>query len=106
MIRESKALPFPLQRVGRWWDHQDEIDVVGVNEEANGILFGEVKWSSKPIGTNILQDLKAKAARVQWGRKGRQEMFGLFSRTGFTPDLLKMARQEKIVLFERDRQIK
>jgi AAA+ ATPase superfamily predicted ATPase len=106
MIRQSKAVSFPLQRIGRWWDHQDEIDVVGINEEGNGILFGEVKWSSKPIGTNILRELKAKAARVQWGRKGRQEVFALFSRTGFTSDLLKEARQEKILLFERDRQIK
>jgi len=105
-IRQNKVLPFPLQRVGRWWDHQDEIDVVGINEEANGILFGEVKWSSKPLGTNILQDLKVKAARVQWGRKGRREVFALVSRAGYTPQMRKVARQEGILLFERDRQIK
>jgi AAA+ ATPase superfamily predicted ATPase len=105
-IRQNKVLPFPLQRVGRWWDPQDEIDVVGINEEANGILFGEVKWSSKPLGTNILQDLKVKAARVQWGRKGRREVFALVSRAGYTPQMRKVARQEGVLLFERDRQIK
>ncbi len=101
-IRRSDALPFRLQRVGRWWDHQDEIDLVGINEAENAILFGEVKWSPKPLGTNILQELKAKAARVQWGRKGRQEAFALFSRKGFTPELRKVAGQEGVLLLERD----
>ena len=105
LIRRTDALPFPLQRVGRWWDHQDEIDVVGINEAENAILFGEVKWSPKPLGTNILQDLKAKAARVQWGRKGRQQAFALFSRKGFTPELRKLAGQEEVLLFERGQQV-
>lgn len=104
-IRRSGALPLRLQRVGRWWDHQDEIDLVGINEAENAILFGEVKWSPKPLGTNILQELKAKAARVAWGRKGRKEAFALFSRRGFTPELRKVARQEGVLLFRRDQPV-
>ncbi len=104
-IRRSDALPFRLQRFGRWWDHQDEIDVVGINEAENAILFGEAKWSPKPLGTNILQELKAKAARVQWGRKGRREAFALFSRTGFTPEMRKVAKDEGVLLFQRDLQL-
>ncbi|MBI4482712.1 MAG: ATP-binding protein [Acidobacteria bacterium] len=105
VIRRSDALPFPLHRIGRWWDQQDEIDVVSINHQANAILFAEVKWSPKPIGTDILWRLKAKAARVQWGRKGRREAFGFFSRKGFTPEMRKIARQEGILLFERDQQV-
>ncbi|MFQ5830502.1 MAG: ATP-binding protein [Candidatus Methylomirabilia bacterium] len=105
VIRRSNVLPFPLHRIGRWWDNQDEIDVVGINEEANAILFGEVKWSPKPIGTDILRKLQAKATRVRWGRKGRREAFGLFGRKGFTPEMRKVARQEGILLFERTQQI-
>jgi len=48
-LRRSEGLPFPLHRVGHWWDDQAEIDVVGLNEEANAILFGEVKWSDRPM---------------------------------------------------------
>lgn len=105
MIRHGNALPAPLQRVGRWWDHQDEIDIVGINEAENAILFGEVKWSRKPLGTNILQELKAKAARIEWGRKGRQEAFALFSRKGFTPEMRKVAGEGGVLLFERDQQV-
>jgi hypothetical protein len=106
LIRGGKVLPFPLNRVGRWWDNQDEIDIVGINEQANAILFGEVKWSQKPIGTNILDALRAKAARVQWGRKGRQEAFALFSRKGFTPEMSKVARREGILLFKGNQQVR
>ncbi len=104
MIRRSDAVAFPLQRVGRWWDDQGEIDIVGLNEAENAILFGEVKWSPKPLGTNILQELKAKAVRLEWGRKGRQEAFALFGRKGFTPEMRKAAREGGILLFERDQQ--
>jgi len=105
VIRRSDASPFPLQQVGRWWDPQGEIDMVGLNEEANAILFGEVKWSSRPLGTDILQKLKAKAARVQWGRKGRREAFALFGRKGFTPEMRRVASEERILLFQGDQQV-
>lgn len=105
VLRRERTLPFPLQRVGRWWDSQAEIDVVGVNEEVNAILFGEVKWSAKPLGSDILRDLREKAARVVWGRKGRRETFALFSRRGFTPELRRVARREGVLLFEREQRV-
>lgn len=105
VIRSSGALPFPIHQIGRWWDPQDEIDLVGLNEEANAILFGEVKWSSKALGTDILQNLRAKAARVQWGRKGRREAFALFGRKGFTEEMRRVARRDGVLLFEQDRQV-
>lgn len=105
-IRRNEGVPFPISRVGRWWDAEGEIDLIGVNEEMNGILFGEVKWSRRPIGLDILRDLKAKAARVEWGRRGRREVFALFARGGFTPDMRKVAREEGILLFEKDRPVR
>lgn len=97
------VLPIPLHRIGRWWDPQDEIDVVGVNDEPNTILFGEVTWSAKPVGTDILRALRVKASRVPWGRQRRREMFVLFSRHGFTPELRRAARADGVLLFREDR---
>jgi AAA+ ATPase superfamily predicted ATPase len=105
MIRRSQALPFPPLRVGRWWDGQDEIDVVAINEEANAILFGAVKWSPNPLGIDLLERLKAKARRVEWGREGRREALALFSRRGFTREIWRIAAQQGILLFERDRRV-
>jgi AAA+ ATPase superfamily predicted ATPase len=101
-LRRGKGLPFPLHRVGRWWDDQVEIDVVGINDEANAILFGEVKWSERPIGTDIYRALTEKARSVTWGKTGRREAFALFSRTGFTPEMRRVARQEDVFLFVQD----
>ena len=105
VLRRSDAAPFRLHRIGRWWDPEAEVDVVGLNEEVNAILFAEVKWSAKPVGTDILRALRAKAARVAWGRPGRREVFALFSRKGFTPDVRKLARNEGILLFEQDQRV-
>jgi AAA+ ATPase superfamily predicted ATPase len=102
-LRRSAGVPFSLHRAGRWWDDRSEIDVVGINEEANAILFGEVKWSTKPIGIDIYQALKGKTSRVAWGKPGRREAFALFSRRGFTPEMRRLARREGVLLFERDR---
>jgi AAA+ ATPase superfamily predicted ATPase len=88
-----------VDRVGRWRDDQTEIDVVGVNEEANAILFAEVKWSARPIGTDIYQALKQNASRVLWGRPTRREIFALFSRREFTPDMWRLEHREGILLF-------
>ncbi len=88
---------------GRWWDKDGEIDLVAVNNADNGILFGEVKWSNKKIGVNIYNELKEKAGTVAWGRKDRKEYFALFSKSGFTPDMLALAKKEKVLLFEKDK---
>ena len=86
--------------VGRWWIKDAEIDVIGINEDDNAILFGEVKWSEKPVGVNILSELKSNAEKVQWGNSRTSRHFALFSRKGFTNDMLKMAEKEKVLLFK------
>lgn len=100
---EKGRIPFKLNEFGRWWDKQAEIDLIGLNSENNEILFGEVKWSVKPVGINIYADLKNKARLVEWGKKGRREHYCLFSKSGFTEDMKKMAKQEKVYLFHEDR---
>ncbi len=97
-----KRIPMSFEACGRWWDHNQEIDLVALNHSTQEILFSEVKWSNKPVGTNIYEDLKTKAAKVEWGKKGRKEFFALFSRSGFTSDMLKKAKEEKILLFHQD----
>jgi AAA+ ATPase superfamily predicted ATPase len=84
---------------GRWWSRTDEIDLVALDPEARTILFGEAKWTRKPVGTNVLEALAAKAERVDWHRGERRERFALFSRAGFTPDLMRLAKERAVLLF-------
>src|SRR4030066_1550684 len=49
---------FPFSAIGRWWDNNEEIDIIALNKESDTILFCEVKWSEKPVGINIYEELK------------------------------------------------
>ncbi len=82
---------FRFERVGRWWDKNQEIDLAAINSEKKEILFGEAKWSNKPVGSDIFLKLKEKSSFVEWNKGDRKESFILFSRSGFTADLIKMA---------------
>jgi hypothetical protein len=104
-LRRHMSGRFPFSAIGRWWDRNAEIDLVALNPEQNTILFGEVKWSRKAVGTDILEGLKRKAGGVKWGKEGRKELFCLFSSSGYTDSLLKQAESEGVFLFQEDRLI-
>ena len=38
--------------IGSWWNSNEEIDLVVLGE--TGVLLAECKWSSKPVGSDIL----------------------------------------------------
>lgn len=97
-VRKGLLSGMKFDRVGRWWTKSAEIDLVGLNEEENLVLFGEVKWSVNEVGLDVLADLKRKAALLEWGRPDRHERFALFSRSGFTPQLRQVAATEGIFL--------
>lgn len=84
--------------IGRWWRKNEEIDMVALDEETREIYFGEVKWSRRPVGVDILEQLKRKAPLVKWNAGKRKERFMLFSRSGFTDALKKRAGKEDILL--------
>ena len=48
-LLNTDTIPFPIKKLGRWWDKNDEIDIVGIGE--NKIIFGECKWSVKKSWT-------------------------------------------------------
>lgn len=92
-----------FEQLGRWWDKETEIDLVGLNQAENTILFVETKWSNQPIGTSVLHDLRKKAQKVEWGRKGRKEYFALVSKGGFSKELIEVAQKENVLLILEDR---
>jgi len=96
---------FDLERLGRWWDKDDEIDIVGLSREGNAILFGEAKWSRKLVGTNIFEELRRKAKRVVWGDAKTRPFYVLFSRKGFTNGMIDLAKKEKVVLIRGDERL-
>ena len=96
LIREEiikKTGIIQLQKIGRWWGYyrdagsmerkEIEIDIVGLNEHTNEILFGECKWKNDVDGSKVLKHLKEKTKYVQWPnkRKDRKEFYVIISKS-------------------------
>lgn len=96
-LNRRNVLPFNLTRVGRWWEKELEIDLVGINEE-DGIIFGECKYLNHPVDVDVLNDLMNKSRQVVWGSSQRQEAFIIFSRSGFTKHLHDLAKDNPHLL--------
>jgi len=109
-----------VERVGRWWDRTDEIDLVAPDPRGNRIWFGEVKWSEKPkkaggvdgpgkaekpVGTEVWKSLRAKAARVGWGDGKETRRFVIFSGGGFTSEMRRVAAENSVVLYHGTRRV-
>jgi AAA+ ATPase superfamily predicted ATPase len=86
LVDPLKYLGFIPSKIGRWWNAHEEIDLVAVGE--NRMAFIECKWQSMPVGYNILEELKKKSALVPGNQKVKK-IFILFSKTGFSDNLMK-----------------
>jgi hypothetical protein len=89
---KKKILPFNFKKIGRWWGNnpvqrrEEEIDFIAYNGE--NALFGECKWINIPIGEGILNEIICKA---QLFSNFTNKHYMLFSKSGFSDDLRKMA---------------
>lgn len=97
----QRALPdlFPDRQFTRvpsqWWYGGTEIDIVAPTDDET-LLAGEVKFTSNPLGYDILAALEQDVTEVQWsppsGGNPTHE-YALFSRSGFTDSLREAAAE-------------
>lgn len=62
-----KYLSFVPKRVGRWWNNQEEIDIVAMDGE--NICFIECKWQNKVDKQKVEQELMKKSKSVKHDKK-------------------------------------
>jgi len=94
----AAAPPFPMSAIGRHWDGRMEIDVVALGE--HDVLLAECKWSNSMVGVNVFRDLRTKADMLDSGLlAGRTIRYALFSKSGFTNDMIQTAEKQDIALF-------
>lgn len=92
---------FSFNRVGRWWGNQDvEIDIVAYDAMGTDIVFCECKYSVNPKGMKELNNLMQKASAVVWKNKERTEYFMLFSKSGYTKEILEYAKEHNNIVLE------
>ena len=95
-IGQRGGLPFRPQQVGGWWQANREIDIVLLGESQ--IMLVECKWSQRPVGTDILEQLEQKAPALLKEAGERAVFFGLCARSGFSGQLAEAAKRRKDVL--------
>ena len=87
------ALAGELQfnKLGRWWNAKEEIDIVALDSGGKDIVFAECKYRAQPMDADVFYDLQRKKELVPWKKENRQETFALFSISGFTESLRELA---------------
>lgn len=95
----SEGISF--NRVGRWWGAKDvEIDIVAYDSVGTDMVFGECKYSKNKKGLNVLESLQNKTTSVKWKKESRNEYFVIYSKNGFTDDLIKYSKEHKNVFLK------
>jgi len=89
-----------FNRIGRWWSKESEIDIVALDDYSNIVWFGESKWSNKKIGINVYNDLQQKSCAISYYKNKQNNRYILFSKSGFTDDLIKIAKKDNVVLID------
>jgi hypothetical protein len=92
----SGKLPFVPTNIGNWWNANEEVDLVVLGE--NDAILVECKWTSKPVGIDILVELERKSKLIRPELKNRRIRFTLCARSGFTPQLMRDIEQQSDVM--------
>ncbi|MBI5485953.1 MAG: ATP-binding protein [Deltaproteobacteria bacterium] len=77
--------------VGRWWEPGHELDLVAYDAGRGCLLVAECKWSRRPVGLDVLAQLERAAEPLCRSFPGARVLRALFSRAGFTADLVRRA---------------
>ena len=95
--RENRrdALPFHFTKIGRWWNKQEELDIVACDAGGERFLLGECKYRNAPVGVGELEHMRQK---LSFCRPGDELHYVLFSKSGFTEELVQKAGERKVKL--------
>lgn len=85
--KEIKGLKLNFENIGSWWDrNSNEIDILAYNLKEKNFLLGEVKWTNKPLDTDVIEELERKSKLINYSGN---YCFIFFSKSGFTERALK-----------------
>ena len=104
-LNANGKLGITFDKLGRWWNNCEEIDIVGINLSGeNEIIFGECKYyTNKPVDEKVYYNLKRKAELVDWKKGNRKEKYIIFSITGYTEELKQIAsKTDELILMEEN----
>ncbi|MFN8444232.1 MAG: ATP-binding protein [Caldilineaceae bacterium] len=99
-------LSFTPHRIGRWWNDQEEIAVVALNEQTQSIFVGDCSWEDRPVTLADLNALRHKTALLNHNGDWQQITYALFAKSGFSPEVKTVAAVEGILLVSAEELVK
>ncbi len=81
-----------FNKLGRWWNSKEEIDIVALDSTGDDIVFAECKYRTQPTDSDVFYNLLRKKELVPWNKDMRREKFVLFSISGFTNRLTELSK--------------
>ena len=78
----KKYLGFIPEKIGRWWNNKEEIDIVAFNDEH--VAFIECKWQNQQVGFEVYQEMKRKAEALEFAQRRH---YIIFAKKGFKASL-------------------
>jgi AAA+ ATPase superfamily predicted ATPase len=91
---------FNFNRAGRWWNNTTEIDIVAYDSNRTNVIYGECKFTEKPMDVDVYYELVKKAKEVNLSSNA-SEHFILFSINGFSDQLVKLAKENPTIILSR-----
>lgn len=70
-----------FERLGRYWDRQTEVDLLGFTSD-NRTIMGEIKWTQSPVKNGEMEKLEKKIKRLRSLIRGEVQVV-FISRSGF-----------------------
>lgn len=95
---KCKEIDFVPSRIGAYWNKNEEIDLVAVDESHKRIFAAECKYykDDKPVDVNVYAKLAEKCQVDDF--KGYDLTYGIFSKSGFTKHLRDIAKENKTLI--------
>jgi len=95
----KNALPFYFTKIGRWWDKNAEIDIVATDAGKRRYILGECKYKNSAFTMSDLVTLQERSKSVS---QGGEAFYFLFSRSGFTREVIDKAKSGGIAMFSAE----
>ncbi|MHB1455535.1 MAG: ATP-binding protein [Armatimonadota bacterium] len=105
LLYQCPDLPFDIGAIGQWWGNnpsekkQAQIDILAISPDGSKAIFGECKYTNSLFDIDSLEKLINASSLVP----GIEEKhYCLFSKSGFTADLISNAASDNLRLVTLD----
>jgi AAA+ ATPase superfamily predicted ATPase len=89
-LNKRDEMPFYFFQMGRWWEKDQEVDLVAYDQKDH-LLLAECKWRNSAVGVAEFKKLQSRAPKVM--ATPDEVWYFLFSRSGFTKALIELSRK-------------